>query len=1072
MFCAKCGREIKASQKFCDGCGAPNMGYKEPSEMTQIVNAAVAGDNSAIEKIYNMTYRQGYSVALQIVKNEQDAMDILQEAYISALRNLSSLQNPDKLRSWFNQIVSNRCKDWLKKKKPQLFTDMTPDDSDEEFEDTLKNENITFSPEESVDYTETKRLMQEILDGLPEDQKLCVLMYYYEELSIAEIAETLECSTGTVKSRLNYARKKIKTDVQELEKKGTKLYNIAPLPFILWMLRTNESSVSLPVEFAGKITANVAGQVAEEVTKNIAGQTIESGIQAATGTGAGQSVAFAGTQAVAKTAASAGAKHLAVKIIAGVVAASFIGGGGYMVYKKSNPTGVVDSVKKQKEKPTKKELNTLMEKIDYDYLRAMCIYLPEYDSADDLSENNRAGIYLMAMARNFDLNYGDKYHSDDIHEEDFPLSESQIIPEDQIVSEDNQQASFKKGSFDKFNTIAGITKDPTKVDFSTVDRHDLNGIKYDGENFTGHFDSTMDNRISSRIVGKQIDEKSGAVLVSVEILELNTNGSGEENRTQETVTIVPSDNKYGYQIKKIKDDYTKEVNKVEPLIESIEENSGKIVELAQILGDFSSDNLNVEDAKAKIAYQAAGLYLTNGNEGLLRAEDEIGAPEDGYYESDDREFNVERYKEACQLAGISSQDYEAGVMNDQTTVTSATYKVKYDYNQMHSNTNSYFLRTEIDPVKEEVYLYYLSRDDDQAGTVSNFKKGTVVLVPSDNSFGYEMKEVKTEEWNDDYTEELKQMGTTVYGLMDYGDSGVASEIMGAIYKEVDYKISEMEKKASQVEEKYPDYKKLIEEDQTKYWDDAEQSIQGKKRNNMGNSLMSPGRVDATQETRLAAEARIYYLIGNFLMDDTVGKDVLVKMEFDTGTSEESIGSGEETEWEVSDDIKNEVANVIGSMIRGKKNADGGDFSVFGSYDINVFSNDEFINCVQSFITYSTYAAEDKEELTNENGVYDGCEISLDSFTSICKDTLGRTNGYDMSSQIDGNKVHLYGREFAVSYEPTVTSILHDSDGNVRVVGTILDATSAEMKEYQFTATGYESDDSKIGMVINQMEISE
>lgn len=75
-----------------------------------------------------------------------------------------------------------------------------------------------------MDYAETKRLMKEILDGLPEDQKLCVLMYYYEELSVSDIADALGCSTGTVKSRLNYARKKIRNDVEELERKGTKLY--------------------------------------------------------------------------------------------------------------------------------------------------------------------------------------------------------------------------------------------------------------------------------------------------------------------------------------------------------------------------------------------------------------------------------------------------------------------------------------------------------------------------------------------------------------------------------------------------------------------------------------------------------------------------------------------------------------------------------------------------------------------------------------------------------------------------------------------------------------------------------
>lgn len=894
MFCTKCGREINASQKFCDGCGAPNKGYKEPSELEKLVKDAIAGEDTAIERIYEMTYRQGYSVAIQIVKNEQDALDMLQDAYVSAFRNLNSLQNPEKLRSWFNQIVANRCKDWLKKKKPQLFTDITPEENDIDFEDTIENENMTFSPDQSVDYAETKRLMGEILDGLPEDQKLCVLMYYYEELSVSEIAETLGCSAGTVKSRLNYARKKIKSDVEALEKKGTKLYNIAPLPFILWMLRTNESSITFQENFIGTITKGLARSIAETASSRVTEEAVKNA------NAVNQTVGEAGSditenlvnksgkiasQVAGKTAVKAGAKHIATKIVAGIVAASLVGGGGYMAYTHTSPVDILEGMSGEN-KPTQKELNDMMEKIDYDYLRAMCIYLPEYKSEDGIKEKDLAEIYLTALVRNFDLNYCDKYHSEETHKESYPLSDSQIIPKEQIVDEDNQKASFKKGCFNKFNTIAGITNNPTKIDFGKSELQNIYEINYDDGVFSGHFEDLIDNQIISRIVGKQIDEESGAVLVSVEILDLNAKNSGDVNRKQETVTIKPSDNKYGYEIKKITDNYTKEVNKLETLAESIDENSAKIVELAQILGEFSSDNFDVEDAKAKIAYQAAGLFLVSGNEGILSEEDEIGIPDDGYYETDERRFNVERYQEACQLVGISEQAYEAGLLNEQTTVTSDTYKVKYDYDQMYSATNSYFLRTEIDPVKDEVYLYYLSRDDDQEGTISNLKKGMVVLVPEDNSFGYKMKEVKTKEWNDEYTEELKQIGATAYSLIDYGESGIASVIMEAVNRELDYKISEMEKKVGKIEEKYPDYKNLIEDDQKKYWDDTEQEIQEKSRNNVGNSLMSPGRVDATQEKRIAAEARIYYLIGNFLTDDSVGKDILVKMEFDRGLSTE------------------------------------------------------------------------------------------------------------------------------------------------------------------------------------------
>ena len=261
MYCTRCGKKIRSDQKFCGNCGAKNVNYEEKNELKETIEKAIAGEEGALEKIYNLTYVQGFAIALQMVKNEQDAMDVMQDAYISAFRNLKQIEDPKRLKSWFNCIVANKCKDWLKKKKPQLFSDIPTEEDDREFEDTIADEDLTFSPEDSVDYAETKRLMKEILDSLPEDQKLCVLMYYYEELSVAEIAEALGCSTGTVKSRLNYARKKIRSDVEELERKGTKLYSVAPFPFILWMLREGEQTISVPGSFGKELARQGAGIV-------------------------------------------------------------------------------------------------------------------------------------------------------------------------------------------------------------------------------------------------------------------------------------------------------------------------------------------------------------------------------------------------------------------------------------------------------------------------------------------------------------------------------------------------------------------------------------------------------------------------------------------------------------------------------------------------------------------------------------------------------------------------------------------------------------------------------------------
>lgn len=272
MYCTRCGKEIRSDQKFCGNCGAKNVNYQEKNDLKEMIEKAAAGEENALEKIYNLTYVQGFAIALQMVKNEQDAMDIMQDAYISAFRNLKQIEDP-------------------------------------------------------------KRLMKEILDGLPEDQKLCVLMYYYEELSVADIADALGCSTGTVKSRLNYARKKIRNDVEELERKGTKLYSVAPLPFILWMLREGEQTISVPGSFGKELVRQGAG-IVKNGSAPTSGNTGsgKSGIRKTDPVKNGQA---AGRKIVKSAAGKAAGKIIGTKAVTGVVGAAVIGGGvvaGYHIH--------------------------------------------------------------------------------------------------------------------------------------------------------------------------------------------------------------------------------------------------------------------------------------------------------------------------------------------------------------------------------------------------------------------------------------------------------------------------------------------------------------------------------------------------------------------------------------------------------------------------------------------------------------------------------------------------------------------------------------------------------------------
>lgn len=274
---------------------------------TKEVYLAAKGDQTAWDALFRATYRNAYFVALKVLGNEEDAMDLVQDAYVTAIENLGSLREPEKFQSWLNMIVANKCRDQLRKKKPALFSEMLSEDGEEpEWVDDREN----IRPDVVLDQAETVRLVAEIIDGLPEDQKLCVTLFYRDELSVGQIAQALEASEGTVKSRLNYARKKIKGKVEELEKQGVKLYGIAPIPFFIWLLKNGAEDVAIPSSAA---SLSVADKVAAS--------------------GAAKSVAVSGGQAGAAMGAKAGATAVVTKAIACVAAAAVALGGAYVYAK-------------------------------------------------------------------------------------------------------------------------------------------------------------------------------------------------------------------------------------------------------------------------------------------------------------------------------------------------------------------------------------------------------------------------------------------------------------------------------------------------------------------------------------------------------------------------------------------------------------------------------------------------------------------------------------------------------------------------------------------------------------------
>lgn len=278
--------------------------------MKELVMAAGQGQQWAFARLYEKTYQKAYYLALQLLKNGDEAQDILHDSYIKAFNSLNTLERAEVFESWFDRIVVNRCKDYLKKKKPLLFSQMLPDDSSQEsfdWEDTKEQ----FSPEKEIDYQETKRLIQGMIDELPEQQRIAMILHYLEDMPVAEIAQMMECSEGTIKSRLNYGRKAIKEKVLLLEKKGTKLYCMPLVPFLYWMFRNNALSVLLPVEFAEHILDGAGTAAVDAGAGNAA---------------AAESAVSIGNAAETGSVAAAGAATVGVKIAAVVAAASVCAG--------------------------------------------------------------------------------------------------------------------------------------------------------------------------------------------------------------------------------------------------------------------------------------------------------------------------------------------------------------------------------------------------------------------------------------------------------------------------------------------------------------------------------------------------------------------------------------------------------------------------------------------------------------------------------------------------------------------------------------------------------------------------
>ena len=206
----------------------------------ELTAKASKGDNAAFEELYNASKRSVYFICSKMLSSEHDAKDAMQNTYITAYQKLSSLDDGANFLKWINGIAANKCREFFHSKPTESL--------DEKLDEGIEFTDEEFIPEEYVSDMERRRIIMHIIETeLSDVQRQTVILYYYNQLTVSQIADEMSCLENTVKYRLCAARDKIKEAVLIYEKEhDDRLHAIIPLPVLTRIFRTEAEQISVP----------------------------------------------------------------------------------------------------------------------------------------------------------------------------------------------------------------------------------------------------------------------------------------------------------------------------------------------------------------------------------------------------------------------------------------------------------------------------------------------------------------------------------------------------------------------------------------------------------------------------------------------------------------------------------------------------------------------------------------------------------------------------------------------------------------------------------------------------------
>lgn len=175
----------------------------------QLIKQAKRGDERSFETLILSCKGKAYNIALRYMRNEDDALDAVQESFIKIFRSLESFHEDSKFDTWVYRIVVNTCNDLLRKRKHRQEEPLEYETADET-KAFVSIASAEMTPEEYFLQEEQKNYVMDCLNQLSKEHREILILRDLQGFSYEETAELLACSVGTVKSRISRARMKLK----------------------------------------------------------------------------------------------------------------------------------------------------------------------------------------------------------------------------------------------------------------------------------------------------------------------------------------------------------------------------------------------------------------------------------------------------------------------------------------------------------------------------------------------------------------------------------------------------------------------------------------------------------------------------------------------------------------------------------------------------------------------------------------------------------------------------------------------------------------------------------------------